>query len=104
MIRFQIIIRIYCEINSYHNLQNINPRLYLKVYEDNAGAIEMANNHKYRPRTKHLNIWLHHFRQHIESGLAVIEKIPTELQQADIFTKPLPVNQFQKLHQLLLGW
>ena len=98
------IVNLLREIKIYHNLPNVNPKLYLKVYEDNAGAIEMANNHKYRPRTKHLNIRLHHFRKHIESGLIVIEKIPTELQQADIFTKPLPKNQFQKLRKLLLGW
>jgi len=98
------IVNLLREIKIYHNLPNVNPKLYLKVYEDNAGAIEMANNHKYRPRTKHLNIRLHHFRKHIESGLIVIEKIPTELQQADIFTKPLSINQFQKLRKLLLGW
>ena len=98
------IVNLLREIQCYHNLPNITPRLYLKVYEDNAGAIEMANNHKYRPRTKHLNIRLHHFRKHIESGLFVIEKIPTDKQQADIFTKPLPILQFQNLRKLLLGW
>ena len=32
-----------------------------KVFEDNSGAIEIATNHKWRPRTKHLNCPLHHF-------------------------------------------
>ena len=36
-----------------------------KIYEDNSGALEMARTEKYRPRTKHLNIKLHHFRQHV---------------------------------------
>ena len=92
------------EIQCYHNLPNVKPKLFLKVYEDNAGAIEIATNHKYRPRTKHLNIRLHHFRQYIESGKIVIEKIPTASQQADIFTKPLPPQQFQTLRHQLLGW
>ena len=32
-----------------------------KVFEDNSGAIEIASNHKRRPRTKRLNCRLHHF-------------------------------------------
>ena len=33
-----------------------NPRIYCEVYEDNSGALEIAKEHKYRLRTKHLNI------------------------------------------------
>ena len=33
-----------------------------KVFEDNSGALEMASVSKYRPRTKHLNNKLHHFK------------------------------------------
>ena len=32
-----------------------------KVFKDNSGAIEIATNHKWHPRTKHLNCRLHHF-------------------------------------------
>ena len=39
---------------------------HIKVYEDNAGAIEIAKEKKYRPRTKHLNCRLHHFRHRVE--------------------------------------
>ena len=35
--------------------------VHCKVFEDNSGAIEIATNHKWRPRTKHLNCRLHHF-------------------------------------------
>ena len=37
------------------------PNVFCEVFEDNSGAIEMANIHKYCPRTKHLNVKLHHF-------------------------------------------
>jgi len=37
-------------------------KAHIKVYEDNAGAIEIAREKKYRPRTKHLNCRLYHFR------------------------------------------
>jgi len=37
------------------------PKIHCKVFEDNEGAIEIANVPKMRPRTKHLNIKYHHF-------------------------------------------
>jgi hypothetical protein len=41
-------------------------RVHCHVFEDNSGALEMARIHKYRPRTKHLNVRLHHFRDYVE--------------------------------------
>jgi hypothetical protein len=35
---------------------NAKPKVHCEVFEDNAGAIEIANVPKMRPRTKHLNI------------------------------------------------
>jgi hypothetical protein len=39
------------------------PKVHCKVFEDNAGAIKIANVQKMRPRTKQLNIKYHHFRK-----------------------------------------
>ena len=75
-----------------------------KVYEDNSGALEMARTEKYRPRTKHLNIKLHHFRQHGESGKIQIQHIRTDKQPADILTKPLPQEVFERHRKTLMGW
>jgi len=44
---------------------NATPKVHCKVFEDNAGAIEIANIPKIRPRTKHLNIKYHHFREEV---------------------------------------
>ena len=98
------IMNILQEISHIQTHTDHRAKLYLKVFEDNAGAIEMATTHKYRPRTKHLNIRLHHFRQYVSSGTVQIEKIHTDEQLADIFTKPLASPQFQKLRQKILGW
>ena len=43
-------------------------KVHCRVFEDNSGALEIAKVHKYRPRTKHLNCRLHHFRSYIDSG------------------------------------
>mgnify|MGYP000920810291 CR=1 FL=1 len=40
----------------------------------------------------------------IESGKIKVVKIDTKDQEADILTKPLPVQQFEKLRKLLLNW
>ena len=42
-------------------VDSANPKVHCSVFEDNTGALEIARTHKYRPRTKHLNIRLHHF-------------------------------------------
>ena len=38
-----------------------NTVVHCRVFEDNGGAIEMAQIHKFCPRTKHVNTKLHHF-------------------------------------------
>lgn len=98
------IMNIIQEIAQRHKIPMHQPKLQLKVFEDNAGAIEIATNHKYRPRTKHLNIRLHHFRKFICNGAIKIFKIHTDDQEADIFTKPLAESQFLKLRKKLLNW
>ena len=98
------IMNIIKEISQRHKIPMHQPKLQLKVFEDNAGAIEIATNHKYRPRTKHLNIRLHHFRKFICNGAIKIFTIHTDDQEADIFTKPLAESQFLKLRKKLLNW
>ena len=86
------------------------PSIQCKVFEDNAGAIELAKLPKLRPRTKHLAIQYHHFRSWTVKGLngeeprIKVEHIPTQEQEADIMTKPLPRPQFQHLRKKLCGW
>jgi len=74
------------------------------VFEDNNGCIELANCPRLRLRTKHIGIKYHHFRSKVLDGTIKILPIDTKDQQADIFTKPLPRDQFRKLRQLLIGW
>ena len=80
------------------------PEIKCKVFEDNSGALHMANVHKYRPRTKHLNVKLHHFRRYVNDGSIKIVAIESEKQQADYLTKPVSTNVLQRLRQLVMGW
>ena len=75
-----------------------------QVFEDNSGALEMAKVHKYRPRTKHLNVKLHHFRDYVERGKIMIKEIGTKFQLADYLTKPLDEKTLKPLRQKVMGW
>ena len=61
-----------------------NTKVLCKGFEDNAGAIEMANEDKFRPRTKHINVKYHHFRDYVEDGSIKIEYIASDANPADV--------------------
>ena len=75
------------------------PYVYCKVFEDNSGALELARLPKLRPRTKHINIVYHHFREAVRQGDIKIFPIDTGNQIADVLTKALPQNLFVR-HRL----
>jgi hypothetical protein len=89
-----------------HGVQVLNarPKVHYKVFEDNAGAIEIANVPNMRPRTKHLNIKYHHYREEVKKGNVSIYYTRTEDQIADIFTKLLPETPFIKFRERIMGW
>ena len=78
--------------------------MHCRVFEDNSGALEIARIPKYRPRTKHLNCRLHHFRGYVERKEISIHKIHTKEQLADYLTKPLNAEMLKYLHKKALGW
>ena len=78
--------------------------VHCRVFEDNSGALEMAKVHKFRPRTKHMNVRLHHFRSYVEDGSITIHPIASEDQLSDYLTKPLNVSTLKPLRKQILGW
>ena len=79
-------------------------RVHCHVFEDNSGALEMAKIHKYRPRTKHLNVRLHHFRDYVERKEISIHPINTNDQPADFLTKALNEETLARHRFAVLGW
>ena len=73
----------------------------VKIMEDNQGAIAIAKNPVAHGRTKHINIRFHYVRQAIEEGNIELEYCPTEVMIADIFTKPLSKQRFERLRQMM---
>jgi hypothetical protein len=68
---------------------------------DNESAIRMADNPVEHSRTKHIAIRYHFLRDHQQKGDIEISYINTKDRLADIFTKPLDEQTFNKLrHEL----
>ena len=87
-----------------YDVKSSTPKVTCKLFEDNSGALELARFPKMRPRTKHVNQMHHHFRSYVADKLIEIFPIGTASQIGDIFTKPLPRDQFRKLRFKLMGF
>ena len=87
-----------------HEVGTAKPRVHCRVFEDNTGAMIMAQEHKARPRTKHIAVKYHHFRDYVDRGEITIHHIGTDDQPADIMTKPLSLEKFIKHRKKINGW
>ena len=86
------------------NIGSTQPRVHCTVFEDNSGALEIATVHKTRPRTKHMNVQMHHFRHHVNTGEISIHPIDTNDQPADMLSKSVPVDKLNKFRRFIMGW
>ena len=86
---------------------NIHPattKVICKVFEDNNGALTIAQVPKIRPRTKHINCKFFHFASYVEKGEKTLHRIDTDDQPADMLTKALDVGKLVKHRKFILGW
>ena len=76
------------------------------VWEDNNGVITMCNAEypNMTPRSKHIAVKYHWFRDHLVPGEIEMKRIDTALQKADIFTKGLKRNEFENKRKYIMGW
>jgi hypothetical protein len=70
---------------------------FVKIYQDNKGAINLAENAVYSPRTKHVDIKYHFIRQAVARGEIKLEYIGTENMKADGLTKAVSGGRLKKL-------
>uniref|UniRef100_A0A0A9YMV4 Retrovirus-related Pol polyprotein from transposon TNT 1-94 n=1 Tax=Lygus hesperus TaxID=30085 RepID=A0A0A9YMV4_LYGHE len=68
---------------------------------DNKSAIDLIKNGIINRRSKHIDVRFHFIKETVERGLK-IKYCPTENQKADIFTKPLNVQKFEKFKNLMV--
>ena len=76
------------------------------VWEDNQAASILATHDppKLTPRSKHIALKYHWFREHLIPGAIELQYISTDAQKADILTKPLLRARFEHCRRLIMGW
>ena len=91
-----------------HNLKEILGDigiLHSTIYEDNNGELNLEKSPKMTPRSKHIGIKYHWFRDHIKEGSGyILERIESDRQRSDVFTKVLTEIAFKRIRKILMGW
>lgn len=72
-----------------------------KLLCDNQSALKLMKNPEFHQRSKHIDIRFHFVREKFMDGLFEPVYVPTDLQKADIFTKALSIEKFERLRNLI---
>ena len=75
----------------------------IPIHIDNHAAESWTRNPSHASKTKHIDVAYHHIRDEISKGRIKMIKVPTSLNLADIFTKPLNRYTFDKLCTMIFG-
>ena len=70
------------------------------IKEDNQSTIAMAKNPQFHGRAKHINIKYHFVREHVNDGKICLEYCPTEHMLADVLTKGIGPEMFERLRKM----
>jgi hypothetical protein len=73
----------------------------IPIYCNNTSAINISNNLVMKSKMKHIPIKYHFLWEQVAGKNIRVEYVGTKEQVADIFTKPLPWEAFEYLHQRL---
>ena len=73
----------------------------VKIHCDSQSVTNLANHQVYHERTKHIDIHLLFVIDMIESKEIVVEKMASEENPADVFTKSLPRSKFKHCLDLI---
>jgi hypothetical protein len=73
------------------------------VHVDNQSAIKVAKNGVKADRTKHIDIKYHFVTETLNKKIIQLNWVPTEEQQADIFTKGLAAEKFARFRSALMN-
>jgi hypothetical protein len=81
----------------------LNVRSGSVVYGDNQSALAVSANGVKSERTKHVDVKYHFITETVESGQVKLKWVPTQQQEADIFTKPLAAPVFLELRSRIMS-
>ena len=75
----------------------------VRVFEDNQGAIALAENPLTSARSKHIDVRLHFVRELLRTKKIDIQFVASEEQHADILTKSFAATPFKSHRKFLLN-
>jgi hypothetical protein len=78
-----------------------NTNHQVPILNDNAGAIALSKNPVHHERSKHIGMRHHFLREKIEDGTISLDHVRSEENLADVLTKGLPKDVFEKHRQNL---
>ena len=70
------------------------------MYCDNKSAIQVARNHVFHAKTKHIEIDVHYIKDIVQENIVNLQFCPSEDQTTDIFTKSMLEAKFLKLRSM----
>ncbi|XP_074327633.1 secreted RxLR effector protein 161-like [Apium graveolens] len=73
----------------------------IKIFYDNSSTIKLANNPVFNGRCKHIDVRFHFLKNLVSAGAVSLEYCGTSKQVVDLMTKPLKLDQFEKLRNAL---
>ncbi len=71
------------------------------LFCDNQSAIRLVHNPEFHKRTKHIDVQFHFIREKQVDGTIHVQYISTDMQLADVFTKPLHGPLFERLRRAI---
>ena len=87
----------------YHSGES-TPTVSCTLFEDNSGALTLAKAPAMRPRTKHINVKYHHFRNEVADKSLSIKAVSSANQLADMLTKQSDEATFLRHRKAIMGW
>ena len=73
------------------------------VYQDNTAAIALSTKAPCHKRSKHFGIEFDMFKEYVQLGEMKIEHMQTDDLTADLLTKALAIDKFQKFRANMMG-
>lgn len=84
--------------------ENLRTSIRARAFEDNQGALYLANNQRITNRTKYFLTKWHWFWEHARNKEFEVLKVDTKDQRADYLTKGLTRELFEHNRLLVQGW
>ena len=71
------------------------------IHCDSSSAIQLARNPVFHGKNKHIHVRFHFLRALVNDGVVELKYCNTQKQIADLMTKPIKLEQFEKLCGML---